>query len=94
LAESQATFLLAIWVDTLLGTSNAEWKLVEKKLQKRLSCWKGNYFLLAEEYFSFFFVISNMVLYMFSFFQIYTQRNTYVTILLKKYRPAKWCVVC
>jgi hypothetical protein len=54
LAESQATFLLAIWVDTLLGTSNAEWKLVEKKLQKRLSCWKGNYFLLAEEYFSLF----------------------------------------
>jgi hypothetical protein len=46
----------------------AEWKLVEERLQKRLSSWKGKLLSLGGRLILINSVLSNMVLYMISFF--------------------------
>ena len=50
--------------------TNAEWKHVEERLQKRLSCWKGKLLSLGGRMVLINSVLSNMVLYMISFFQL------------------------
>jgi hypothetical protein len=44
----------------------SEWKLVEERLQIRLSCWKGKLLFLGEILVIINSVLSNMVLYMIS----------------------------
>jgi hypothetical protein len=46
----------------------AEWKLVEERLQKRLSSWKGKLLSLGGRLVLINLVLTNMVLYMISFF--------------------------
>ena len=50
--------------------TNAEWKHVEERLQKRLSSWKGKLLSLGGRLVLINSVLSNMVLYMISFFQL------------------------
>jgi hypothetical protein len=83
----------------------AEWKLVEKRLQKRLSSWKGKLLSLRGRLVLINSVLTNMVLYMISFFllpkdvlhkldyyrsRFFWQGNSEK----KKYRLVKWSVVC
>jgi hypothetical protein len=83
----------------------AEWKLVEERLQKRLSSWKGKLLSLGGRLILINLVLSNMVLHMISFFllpkgvlhkldyyrsRFFWQGDTEK----KKYRLAKWSVVC
>jgi hypothetical protein len=48
--------------------TNAEWKHIEERLQKRLSSWRGNLLSLGGRLVLINSVLSNMVLYMISFF--------------------------
>ena len=83
----------------------AQWKQVEKRLQKRLSSWKGKLLSLGGRLVLINSVLTNMVLYMISFFQLpkgVLDRLDYFRSRFfwqgdnekKKYRLAKWDVVC
>jgi hypothetical protein len=83
----------------------AEWKHVEERLQKRLSSWKGKLLSLGGRLVLINSVLTNMVLYMVSFFQVpkgVLQRLDYFRSRFfwqgdsekKKYRLTKWTVVC
>jgi hypothetical protein len=83
----------------------AEWKLVEKRLQKHLSSWKGKLFFLGGRLILINSILSNMVLHMISFFLLpkgvlhkldyYRSRFFWQGDNEKnKYRLAKWSVVC
>jgi hypothetical protein len=83
----------------------AEWKLVEKRLQKRLSSWKGKLLSLGGRLVLINSVLTNMVLYMISFFLLpkgvlhkldyYRPRFFWQGVSeKKKYRLVKWSVVC
>jgi hypothetical protein len=83
----------------------AEWKIVEERLQKRLSSWKGKLLSLGGRLVLINSVLTNMVLYMISFFQLpkgVLQRLDYFRSRFfwqgdnekKKYRLTKWSVVC
>jgi hypothetical protein len=48
--------------------TNAEWKMVEERLQLRLSIWKGKLLSLGGRLVLINSVLSNMVMYMVSFF--------------------------
>jgi hypothetical protein len=48
----------------------AEWKIVEERLQKRLTSWKGKLLSLGGRLVLINSVLTNMVLYMISFFQL------------------------
>jgi hypothetical protein len=85
--------------------TNAEWKIVEERLQLRLSSWKGKLLSLGGRLVLINAVLSNMVLYMISFFQIpkgVLKRLDYFRSRFfwqgdsekKKYRLTKWSVVC
>ena len=85
--------------------TNAEWKLVEERLQARLNSWKGKLLSLGGRLVLINSVLSNMVLYMISFFQLpkgVLKRLDYFRSRFfwqgdseeRKYRPAKWSVVC
>jgi hypothetical protein len=50
--------------------TNAEWKVVEERLQKRLSSWKGTLLSVGGRLVLINSVLTNMVLYMLSFFQV------------------------
>jgi hypothetical protein len=83
----------------------AEWKIVEERLQKRLSSWKGNLLSLGGRLVLINAVLTNLVLYMISFFQLpkgILHRLDYLRSRFfwqgdsekKKYRLTKWNVVC
>jgi hypothetical protein len=83
----------------------AEWKAVEERLQKRLSSWKGKLLSLGGRLVLINSVLSNMVLYMISFFLLpkgVLQKLDYYRSRFfwqgdsekKKYRLVKWSVVC
>jgi hypothetical protein len=83
----------------------AEWKAVEERLQKRLSSWKGKLLSLGGRLVLINSVLSNMVLYMISFFLLpkgFLQKLDYYRSRFfwqgdsekKKYRLVKWSVVC
>jgi hypothetical protein len=85
--------------------TNAEWKVVEERLQKHLSNWKGKLLSVAGRLVLINFALTNMVLYMLSFFQVPKGATTVTLLLLKiflarrfgkkkKYRLVKWNVVC
>jgi hypothetical protein len=85
--------------------TNAEWKAVEERLQKRLSSWKGKLLSVGGRLVLINSVLTNMVLYMLSFFQVpkgVLQRLDYYRSRFfwqgdsekKKYRLARWNVVC
>ena len=85
--------------------TNAEWKIVEERLQLRLSSWKGKLLSLGGRLVRINSVLSNMVLYMISFFQLpkgVLKRLDYFRSRFfwqgdsekKKYRLARWNVVC
>jgi hypothetical protein len=68
--------------------TNAEWKIVEER-QLRLSSWKGKLLSIGGRLVLINSVLSNMVLYMLSFFLLPKGVSE-----KKKYRLAKWPVVC
>ena len=83
----------------------AQWKHVEERLQKRLSSWKGKLLSLGGRLVLINSVLTNMVLYMISFFPLpkgVLHRLDYFRSRFfwqgdsekKKYRLAKWDVVC
>ena len=85
--------------------TNNEWKQVEQRLEKRLSSWKGKLLSVGGRLVLINSVLSNMVLYMLSFFQIpkgVLRRLDYFRSRFfwqgdnekKKYRLAKWSVLC
>ena len=85
--------------------TNAEWKHVEERLEKRLSSWKGKLLSVGGRLVLINSIFTNMVLYMLSFFQIpkgVLQRRDYFRSRFfwqgdsenKKYRLTKWNVVC
>ena len=85
--------------------TNAEWKQVKERLQVRLASWKGKLLSLGGRLVLINSVLSNMVLYMISFFQLpkgVLKRLDYFRSRFfwqgdsekKKYRLAKWSVVC
>jgi hypothetical protein len=82
-----------------------EWKLIEERLQIRLSSWKCNLFSLGERLVLINSVLSNMVLHTISFFLLpkgvlykldyYRLRFFWQWNIEKnKYQLAKWSVVC
>jgi hypothetical protein len=85
--------------------TNAEWKIMEERLQLRLSSWKGKLSSIGGRQVLINSVLSNMVLYMLSFFLL---PKGVLNILdffrsrffwqgdseKKKYRLAKWSIVC
>jgi hypothetical protein len=82
----------------------AEWKLIKERLQKRLSSWKGKLLSLGGRLILINLVLSNVVLHMISFFLLpkgvlhkldyYRSRFFWQGDREKKYRLAKWSVVC
>ena len=85
--------------------TNVEWKLVEERLQIRLHSWKGKLLSLGGILVLINLVLTNMVLYMISFFQLpkgVLKRLDYFRSRFfwqgdsekKKYRLTKWSVVC
>jgi hypothetical protein len=83
----------------------AEWKCVEERLQKRLSSWKGKLLSLGGRLILINSVLTNMVLYMISFFLLpkgVLHRLDYYRSRFfwqgdsekKKYRLVKWSVIC
>jgi hypothetical protein len=83
----------------------AEWKHVEERLQKRLSSWKGKLLSLGGRLVLINSVLTNMVLYMVSFFQIpkgVLHRLDYFRSRFfwqgdsekKKYRLTRWNIIC
>jgi hypothetical protein len=85
--------------------TNAEWKMVEERLHIRLSSWKGKLLSLGGRLVLINAVLSNMVLYMISFFQLprgVLKRLDYFRSRFFwqgdsekcKYRLAKWSVLC
>jgi hypothetical protein len=84
--------------------TNAEWKHVEERLQKRLASWKGKLLSFGGRLVLINSVFSNMILYMISFLQFFKwvlQRLDYSRSRFfwerdsekKKYWLAKWNVV-
>jgi hypothetical protein len=83
----------------------AEWKIVEERLQKRLSSWKGKLLSLGGRLVLINSVLTNMVLYMISFFLLpkgFLHKLDYSRSRFlwqgdsekKKYRLVKWSIVC
>jgi hypothetical protein len=83
----------------------AEWKLVEERLQKRLSSWKGKLVSLGGRFIHINLELSNMVLHMISFFLlpkgVLHKLNYYRSRFFwqgdnekKKHQLVKWSVVC
>ena len=84
--------------------TNAEWKLVEERLQLRLNSWKGKLLSLGGRLVLINSVLTNMVLYMISFFHLpkgVLKRLNYFRSRFfwqgdsekKKYRLARWDAV-
>jgi hypothetical protein len=82
-----------------------KWKLIEERLQKRLSIWKGKLLSLGGRLVLINAILTNMILYMLSFFHIpkgILNRLDYLRLRFfwqgdsekKKYRLTKWSVVC
>ena len=85
--------------------TNAEWKEVEERLQKRLASWKGKLLTVGGRLVLINSVLTNMVLYMLSFFLVpkgvLKRLNYYRSRFFwqgdlekKKYRLARWNEVC
>jgi hypothetical protein len=83
---------------------NAEWKIIEEKLLLYLSSWKGKLLSIGGRLVLINSVLSNMKLYMLSFFlfpkgvlnrlELFLSRFYGRAIARKKYRLAKWSFVC
>src|SRR6266498_5772006 len=84
---------------------NSDWKHVEERFQKRLSCWKSKLLSVGGRLVLINSVLSSLPLFMLSFFEIpkevlkrldfyrsrvFWQREEHK----KKYRLAKWSVIC
>jgi hypothetical protein len=63
------------------GLTIAEWKLVEERLQKHLSSWKGKILSLGGRLIHIKSVLNNMILHMISFFLL-PKRSLAQTLLL------------
>jgi hypothetical protein len=85
--------------------TNVEWKIVEEILQLCLSSWKGKLLSIEGRLVLINSVLSNMVLYMLSFFHlpkgVLNRLDFFHSRFFcqgdsekKKYRMAKWSVVC
>jgi hypothetical protein len=85
--------------------TNAEWKIVEERLQLQLSSWKGKLLSIGGRLVLINSVLSNMVLYMLSFFLlpkgVLNRLDFFRSRFFwqgdsekKKYKMAKWSVVC
>jgi hypothetical protein len=50
--------------------SNADWKIIEEKFEKRLSCWKGKLLSYGGRLVLINFVLSSLAMFMLSFYEI------------------------
>jgi hypothetical protein len=86
-------------------SSNKDWKMVEKRIEKRLSGWKGKYLLVGGQLVLINSVLMSLVMFMMSFFEVsrgvlkkidfyrsrfYWQSDDHK----KKYMLAKWRIIC
>jgi hypothetical protein len=85
--------------------SSKDWKMVEDRLEKRLSSWKGKYLSVGGRLVLINSVLPSLVMFMLSFFEVpsgflkkidfyrsrfYWQSDEHK----KKYRLAKWSIIC
>ena len=84
---------------------NSEWRKVEKRFQKKLSCWKAKYLSYGGRLVLLNSVLSSLPMFMMSFFEIPKGVLKILTILNQdffwqgssekhKYRLAKWDILC
>jgi hypothetical protein len=85
--------------------SNKDWKLVEERIEKRLSSWKGKYLLVGGRLVSINLMLMSLLLFTMSFFEVprgvLEKIDFYRSIFYwqsddhkKKYRLAKWNIIC
>jgi hypothetical protein len=85
--------------------SNKDWKVVEERIEKRLSSWKGKYLSVGRRLVLINSVLTSLVMFMISFFEVprgvlekidfYRSRFYWQSDYHKKnYRLAKWNIIC
>jgi hypothetical protein len=85
--------------------SNADWKLIEEKFEKRLSCWKGKLLSYGGRLVLINSVLSSLAMFMLSFYEIpktvLHKLDSFRSRFFwqgdnqkKKYRLAKWSIIC
>jgi hypothetical protein len=85
--------------------SNADWKIIEEKFEKKLSCWKGNMLSYGGRLVLINSVLYSLALFMLSFFEIpkgiLHKLDFYRSRFFwqgdnnkKKYRLEKWSIIC
>ena len=84
--------------------SNADWRIIEEKFEKKLSSWKGKHMSVGGRLVLINSVLTSLTMFMLSFFEVpkgvlekldyYRSRFFWQSDKHKKYRLAKWSIIC
>jgi hypothetical protein len=85
--------------------SNNDWKIVEQRIEKKLSIWKGKHLSVGGRLILINSVLTSLVMFMLSFFEVLRgvlEKIDYYRSRLywqsdqhkKKYRLARWNIIC